>query len=115
LKLIPKAHPHGGHLCGNAHGNNFNFADRHQHHPKDLEKLPVTGHVNYYLSDCDPLTLMDIHTANPSGSFQHTIQKTVGPILTHLVRLYPSVAKMDGKNLTLVFFLKKINHKFIKL
>ena len=89
---------HGGHLHGNACSNNFNFADRHEYHAEDLEKLPVTGHVNYYLSDCDPLTLKDICTANPSGSFQHSIQKTVGPILTCLVRLYPSVAKMDSKN-----------------
>ena len=30
------SHSHGGHLHGNAHGNNFNFADRHQ--------LVVVGH-----------------------------------------------------------------------
>ena len=58
----------------------------------------MTGYVNYYLSDCDPSTLTDICAAKLSGSFQHTKQKTVGPILTRLVRLYPSVAKMEGKN-----------------
>ena len=88
----------GGHLRGNVRGNSFNFADRHEYHAEDLEKLPLTGHVNYYLSDCDPATLKDIRTVNPSGSFQHSMQKTVGPILTRLVRLYPSVARMDGKN-----------------
>ncbi len=40
----------GGHLHGNARGNNFNFADRHGYHVEDLEKLPVTGHVNYLLT-----------------------------------------------------------------
>jgi hypothetical protein len=88
---------HGGHLRGNARGNNFNFADRHEHRTEDLEKLPVTGYVNYYLSDCDPSTLTDIYAAKPSGSFQHTKQNTVGPILTRLVRLYPSVKKMEDK------------------
>ena len=63
------SHSRGGHLRGNAQGNNFNFANRHEYHVEDLEKLPVTGHVNYYLSNCDPSTLMDIHTVNPSGSF----------------------------------------------
>ena len=93
IDLQGSSRSHGGHLHGNARGNNFNFADRHEHHPEDLEKLPVTGYVNYYLSDCDPSTLTDICAAKLSGSFQHTKQKTVGPILTRLVRLYPS-----GKN-----------------
>jgi len=94
----------GGHLHGNARGNNFNFADRHGYHVEDLEKLPVTGHVNYYLSNSDPSTLMDIRAVHPSGSFQHSIQQTVGPILTRLVRLYPDVVKMEGKNEILGFF-----------
>jgi len=96
----------GGHLHGNARGNNFNFADRHGYHVEDLEKLPVTGHVNYYLSNSDPSTLMDIRAVHPSGSFQHSIQQTLGPILTPspLVRLYPDVVKMEGKNEILGFF-----------
>ena len=88
----------GGYLRGNARGNNFNFADKHEHRMEDLEKLPVIGYVNYYLSDCDSSTVTDIHALKLSGSFQHTKQKTISPILTCLIRLYPSLAKMEGKN-----------------
>ncbi len=80
---------------------------------EDLEKLPVIGYVNYYLSDYDLSTLTNIRAAKLSESFQYTKQKTIGPILTRLVCLYPSVAKMEGKNYILVFFF--LDYNFINV
>jgi hypothetical protein len=84
----------GGTLRDKARGNVFNFADAQPDH--DIEMMPVSGSVIFYIENANPSTLTDINSMVPSGSFPHTKVNTVAPILRRLVKLYPPVADSKG-------------------
>lgn len=84
----------GGIFRAKASGNVYNLADRHD--DVDVEMLPISGSVYYYISGANPSTLANISVMNPSGCFQHTKVGTIGPVLLRLARLYPAVKTISG-------------------
>lgn len=94
----------GGTLRGRSTGNTLNMADAFT--DIDVEMLPAMGQVRFFFSAANPSTLKDVEHMNPSGSFNHSIVKTVAPILRQLVRRY---SPADGQGmLYIVYFLQSL-------